>query len=36
MEPQEAKVVANFLIRDLENEMQTTLRVFERGSGREA
>ena len=28
MEPQEAKVVANFLIGDLENEMQTTLRVF--------
>ncbi len=28
MNPQEAKVVANFLIGDLENEMQTTLRVF--------
>ena len=28
MEPQEAKAVANFLIGDLENEMQTTLRVF--------
>ena len=28
METQEAKVVANFLIADLENEMQTTLRVF--------
>lgn len=28
MEPQEAKIVANFLIGDLENEMQTTLRVF--------
>ena len=29
MEPQEAKAIANFLIRDLESEMQTTLRVFE-------
>lgn len=28
MDPQEAKVVANFLTADLENEMQTTLRVF--------
>jgi uncharacterized damage-inducible protein DinB len=28
MEPHEAKVAANFLIGDLENEMQTTLRVF--------
>ena len=28
MEPHEAKVVANFLIGDVENEMQTTLRVF--------
>ena len=28
MEPHEAKVTANFLIGDLENEMQTTLRVF--------
>lgn len=28
MDSQEAKVVANFLIGDLENEMQTTLRVF--------
>jgi len=28
MNPQEAKVVANFLIGDLENEMQTTLRVL--------
>jgi uncharacterized damage-inducible protein DinB len=28
MEPHEAKVVANFLMRDLENEIQTTLRVF--------
>jgi uncharacterized damage-inducible protein DinB len=28
MEPHEAKVVANFLMGDLENEMQTTLRVF--------
>jgi hypothetical protein len=28
MEPQEAKVVANFLIGDLENEMKATLRVF--------
>ena len=28
MEAQEAKVIADFLIRDLENEMQTTLRVF--------
>jgi len=29
MEPHEAKAIANFLIRDLESEMQTTLRVFE-------
>ena len=29
MEPQEAKAIASFLIRDLESEMQTTLRVFE-------
>ena len=29
MEPQEAKAIANFLVRDLESEMQTTLRVFE-------
>jgi uncharacterized damage-inducible protein DinB len=28
MEPREAKVIANFLMGDLENEMQTTLRVF--------
>jgi uncharacterized damage-inducible protein DinB len=28
MDPHEAKVVANFLIGDLENEMQKTLRVF--------
>lgn len=28
MEPHEAKVVANFLMGELENEMQTTLRVF--------
>lgn len=28
MDPKEAKVVASFLIGDLENEMKTTLRVF--------
>jgi len=28
MEPREAKVIANFLMGDLENELQTTLRVF--------
>ena len=29
MDPQEAKTVANFLVADFENEIQTTLRVIE-------